>query len=60
MNGQRRENELKTRTWDRFEEACREALAAGNEIGLLQHTLRAQHEKVEDAHNTLYVRGHEQ
>lgn len=45
----RRKNEL------RFQEAAREALAAGNEVGLLLHTVKEQHQAVQDAHDTLYV-----
>jgi hypothetical protein len=52
----RRKNEQINRTWGRFQEAAREALAAGNEVELLLHTVVTQHEAVVDAHDTLFVR----
>ena len=52
---QRRANLAKTRTWAAFEDAAREALAAGNEPSLLAHTLQSQREVVQDAKDTLWV-----
>jgi len=52
----RRANLAKTRTWAAFEEAAREALAAGNEPAQLLHTLRQQEKVIEDARDALWVR----
>lgn len=52
----RRANLARTRTWAAFEQAAREALAAGNEPSLLLHTLREQEKVIEDARDALWVR----
>lgn len=56
MSDARRAETAKTSAWTRFEEAAREALAAGNEYSLLKSTLDTQHKAVEDARDLLWVR----
>jgi hypothetical protein len=44
------------RTYVRFEEAAREALAAGNTLDQLRYLLDEQHRIVQEAKDVLYVR----
>ena len=53
---ERRANLARTAAWARFDAAAREALAAGNELSHLRHTLEQKHKEIEDARDLLWVR----